>query len=120
MRSYKRTDRIASLIKQAMSELFLFEVRDPRVRTAVVTHVFVTADMGLARVYVRPIAGADQQGRKELMAGLNKSKAFLRGALCKRVQLMRAPQLEFFFDEVPDEVARIDELLANLDKPAQD
>jgi len=120
MRSYKRTDRIASLIQQAMSELFLFEVRDPRVHSAVVTHVFVTSDMGLARIYVRPIAGADEQGRRELMAGLNRSKAFLRGALAKRVQLMRAPQLEFFFDEVPDEVARIDEIMANLDKPSQD
>lgn len=120
MRSYKRTDRLAALIKQAMAELFLFEVCDPRVHSAVVTHVFVTSDMGLARVYVRPIAGADEQGRHELMAGLNRSKSFLRGALGKRVRLMRVPQLEFFFDDVPDEVARIDQIMAELPKPTQD
>ena len=38
MRSFQRMDRIASLVRNAMGELFVYEIQDPRVANAVVTH----------------------------------------------------------------------------------
>jgi ribosome-binding factor A len=113
MRSYKRSERVASLIRDALSELILLECGDPRTRGAVITNVRVSDDMSIARVYVRSIAG-DDQGRKEVLDGLYSSRAFLRQALLKRVQLVKAPTLIFHFDDVPDEAARIEALLAGL------
>jgi len=113
MRAYKRTDRIASLVKDAMSELLVFEVGDPRVHDAVVTHVHVTADLSIARVYVRSLVSNDQ-AKTELMAGLEASRGFLRSRLVSRVNLMRAPQLEFFYDEQEDQAARVDAILDRL------
>lgn len=113
MRSYRRTDRVASLVKDAMSELLVYEVGDPRVHDAVVTHVHVTADLSIARVYVRSLV-SDAQGRAELMAGLEASRGFLRSRLVQRVQLMRAPSLEFFYDEQEDQAARVDAILDRL------
>lgn len=121
MKSFKRTDRVGSLIRDALSELFLFEVQDPRVKQAVVTQVKVTPDFSLARVYVRSLQGSDAQGRQELLLGLGKCKGFLRSALGKKIDLLRIPVLEFFFDETPDEAARIEVMLAQLrvDKPGE-
>lgn len=113
MRPFRRADRIASLIKDAMSELLVFEVGDPRVRDAVVTHVRVTADMSIARVYVRSLV-SDEQGRASLMEGLSASCGFLRTRLVKRVRLMRAPELEFYYDDQEDEAARVDAILERL------
>jgi ribosome-binding factor A len=113
MKSFQRTDRIAALIRNAMAELFLFEARDPRVKQAVVTGVKVTADVSIARIYVRSLNN-DAQGRLELLRALAKSKVFLRHALVNKVNLLRAPNLEFYYDETPDEASHIEELLAKL------
>lgn len=121
MQSFKRTDRVASLIQETLSSLLLTEVRDPRVKMVTITHVRVTPDMGLARINVRAIDDS-ADSRKKLMAGLESSKSYLRKALGERIRLLRVPRLEFFYDEFPDEVARVEQILYSLsaDKPSED
>ncbi|MBP7125068.1 30S ribosome-binding factor RbfA [Myxococcota bacterium] len=118
MKPFARTERIGREIQEVLGNLLVIEVRDPRVRGAVVTRVQVTADMSLARVYVRPLQG-DDQGRIELMKGLAACKGFLRGEVGRRVRLLRVPALEFHYDEVPDQVARVTDLLSHLPVPAE-
>ena len=60
---------------------------------------------------------ADEEQRLELLEELANHKGFLRSAMAKKINLMRAPRLEFYFDDFQDEVARIDELLAKLNAP---
>jgi ribosome-binding factor A len=119
MKPFKRTDRIASEIRAALATLFLCEVGDPRVRLGVVTGVKVTADMGLCRVYVRSLQ-SDAQGRAELLAGLDQCSSFLRRELSRRVRLLRTPRLEFHYDELQDQAARVEELMRTLPPPAKD
>jgi len=113
MRSYKRSDRVASLVLQALSEAILLHVRDLRVQGVVVTHVKMTADMSIARVYVRALT-SDEPTRRKAMAGLEAVKGFLRTAVAKQVNLLRVPQLDFFYDDIPDKAARVDEILRKL------
>ena len=119
MKPFKRTDRIASEIREALGLLFVSEVEDPRVRMGVVTNIKVTPDMSLCRVYVRSLQGGDEQSRTELLEGLQKSASFLRRELAHRVRLLRMPKLEFFYDDVPDTASRVEELLMRLPKPAE-
>ena len=119
MRSYKRTDRVASLIREAIAQLMVTDVRDPRVRESVVTHVMVTADLAIARIYVRSLV-SDPQGEQELLKGLGRASGFLRAELGRRVHLARIPTLEFYYDETPDEAAHVDEIMAHLPEPAKD
>ncbi len=113
MRSYKRSDRVASLVLQALSESILLHVRDARVQGVVVTHVKMTPDMSIARAYVRSLTN-DEAGRRHAMAGLEAVKGFLRSEIARQVKLLRVPQLEFFYDEIPDKAARVDEILRGL------
>ena len=113
MRSYKRSDRVASLIKDALSEILVLAVGDPRVVDAVVTFVKVSPDFSIARVHVRSLV-SDDQGRTSLMAGLAASRAYLRTELAHRVLLPRMPQLEFYYDNVEDEAARLEVILDRL------
>jgi len=115
MRTWKRTDRIASLIKDALSEMLVLDVSDPRVHDAVVTHVRVSGDLSIARVYVRSIV-SDEQSRGELLTGLEAAGGFLRSGLAHRVKLFRVPELQFFYDDQEDEAARLDAILEELSR----
>lgn len=117
MKPFARAERIGREIQEVLGSLLVVEVMDPRVRGAVVTRVKVTADMSLARVYVRPLQG-DDQGRQELMKGLQACRGFLRREVGQRVHLLRVPTLEFHYDEVPDQAARVADLLEHLPRPA--
>lgn len=113
MRPYKRTERIASLIKEILGSLIVTEVGDPRVQSCVITHVKVSADMSIARIYVRSLI-SDEQGRQELLTGLASAAGFLRSALGHRIRLLRIPELKFHYDETPDEAARVEAIIASL------
>jgi ribosome-binding factor A len=113
MRPYKRADRIASLIKDALSEALVFAVNDPRVHNAVVTHVSVAPDMSVARVYVRSLVSTPES-REELLTGLKASRSFLRGEVGRKVYLQRTPALDFFYDDQEDEAAAVDVVLDRL------
>lgn len=108
----RRIDRVASLLKEVLSELLLFEVRDPRLRGVVVTRVQVTKDLSLCRVYYRCIEdeGAD------VLGGLKASAGFLRREMGQRVRLLRTPELQFFKDDLPEKVAKVEALIEKVSK----
>ncbi len=112
MRTYRRTDRVASLLRETLSEVLLTEVRDPRVQDVVVTRVQVTADLSLCRVYVRTLQQGDACARA--MEGLRACAGFLRHEVGARVRLLRTPRLEFFHDDLPDKVAAVEALIEKV------
>lgn len=112
MKAYRRTDRVGSLLKEALSELILFSVRDPRVQGVVVTRVRVTADLSVCRVYVRTLA--DGEARAQALQGLRACAGFLRHEVGARVRLLRMPRLEFFHDDLPEQVAAVEALIEKV------
>lgn len=112
MKTFKRTDRIARLLQQALSETLIHKVRDPRIQNAMVTGVKVTPDMGLARVYVRTLD--PDRDSDELLEGFRASEGFLKREIGRKVHLLRVPRLEFFFDELPDQAAAVEALLEKM------
>jgi len=110
MRSFERTKRVESLLKEAISEVLLFSVSDPRLRGVVVTRVFVTKDLSLCRVYFRNYSLT----RHEVMEGLQACKGYLRREVGHKVRLLRIPEFEFFYDDLPDKVTEVEELLKKV------
>lgn len=100
------------MLRDTLSELLLFSVRDPRVQDVVVTRVQVTADLSWCRVYVRTLREGEQ--RDEVLAGLEASAGFLRREVGKRVRLLRVPAFRFFLDDLPDQVAAVERLLDEI------
>ncbi|GHF35076.1 ribosome-binding factor A [Deinococcus metalli] len=68
------------------------ELRDPRVPMIVtVERVTVTADYGLARVYVSAMTG----DLPELLDALNHARGHLQRQVAEHVRMRRTPTLEF-------------------------
>jgi len=112
--SFKRSDRVADLIRAEISDILLKQVRDPRTRNVTVTGVKMTDDLRLAKIFFVPM-GEDISGG-DAQEGLERAASFLRRELGKRLQLRYVPELKFIFDKSFEYGDRIERLLACIHK----
>jgi len=107
----QRQLRVGEELRHALAQLLRpGELRDPALRDAniTVTEVRVSPDLKNATAFVMPLAGANTA---EIMAGLKRSAAFLRGRVARAVELRQAPNIVFAVDRAFENAARIDLLL---------
>jgi len=116
--SYKRAERVGDLLREELSFLLLYKVRDPRIGTLTITRVTVSDDLHMARVYVA--APADQEARKRVLEGLESAAPYLRGELGKRLYLRRIPKLSFLADDSLEYSLHIHALLRGLKEGQED
>jgi len=116
----RRRARLNEQLKREVSEILTRKVRDPRVEGVRVTDAQVSADLWLARIFVRLPASA--AGRKEALTGLSAAASFVRRQLGQTLRLRRVPELRFEEDRTQDEATRIEQLLSEVlpDTPAPD
>jgi ribosome-binding factor A len=112
MKTYKRAERVKTLIQEEISRILQLDVKDPRVKFVTVTSISLTADLREAKVFVTTLN--DQVSRDELLTGLQRASGYIRGELGRRLRLKYIPQLEFVFDESFDKQERILNLLDYL------
>lgn len=93
----RRTARVASVIREAVSNAILFELRDPRIANVTVTRVEVSGDLQHARVFVSVMG--DEKAQTLCMHGLDSSRGYLQSKLADRVKTRYTPQLNFVLDE---------------------
>jgi ribosome-binding factor A len=90
-------------------------LRDPRVIGALVSRVELTDDLQTAKVYVRQELGAgDEAVRRELLKGLGAASGKLRRDVSHSLGLRYSPTLRFFYDDAPDAVTRVEEILQEI------
>jgi ribosome-binding factor A len=107
-----RQTRLADQIRDMLGQMLMGGVvSDPRLQTVAVTAVKLTADLQLASVYFRCFGDAKPE---EVKVGLESAAGFLRNHLAQELDLRRAPQLRFFFDESLERGARMEKIFSNL------
>jgi len=105
----QRTERVGDRIREVVSQLLVKKVKDPRVSFCTITHVRMTSDLKIARVYFSVIEGV--QDWHKTLKGLNSAKGYIRRELGKEVILKTTPQIEFIHDDTFEEMDRIQSLL---------
>jgi ribosome-binding factor A len=109
----QRQLRVGELIRHALAELFARgDIRQPELAgvTLTVTEVTVTRDFAHARAYVMPLAGANAA---DVLAGLERSRRFIRGRIARMVELRSVPDIRFELDSSFDNYSRVSRLLAS-------
>ncbi len=116
MSGTRRAERLAGRSRRDLMELLVRgRSREPRLAEVVVSEVRVTADLSLARVYVRTMRPpASEAEREEVVEALERAAGWLRRQLGAGLRLRRIPELRFAWDERIDEAARIERLLEEL------
>lgn len=111
---FKRSDRVADLIRQEIAEMLYRNVKDPRLGGVTITGSEVSPDLRYARVFY--IFRGDETEKEKVAQGLTKAKGFIRRELGKRLHLRYLPELDFRYDTSFDYGNKIDRLLKELDK----
>jgi ribosome-binding factor A len=112
MKSYPRARRTDESVREALAQIILTEVKDPRVEFVTVTSVVVSPDLRHANVFVT--THGDEARYREALAGLESARGRLRTALARRARMKYVPDLHFYIDGSVDAGMRIAEMLHEL------
>jgi ribosome-binding factor A len=113
-----KQQRMAERIRSILSDLLLFEVRDPRLQGVTITRVDLDRELVFADVLVNALG--DEARRDDVLAGLERARGFLRRELAARVRLRQTPELHFHWDLNLEHGERMNQLLDELEIPAED
>ena len=117
MRKTRRTSRVGENVRDALVEVFRYDLKDVNVGLASITDVEVSPDLHLARVF---ISGLKEEETREVIKALQAARGKVRHFLGKRIRLRYTPELEFKYDETPMRAGRVEDLLAEIKKKQND
>ncbi len=104
--------RVQDLIKEEVSRLLLYKVKDPRLHTLSVTRVVMTPDLKSATVYYSIFD--DKADRREIKRGLEKAAGFFRSQVGQAANLRFVPELKFEYDRSLEYAQHMDKVLTDL------
>ena len=111
-REFKRSERVAQLVRRGMAELLASEMNDPRVRMVTITEVEVSVDMRHANVFVTSVETGSEVQKEAMMSALGGAAGYLRHRLAEYLDMRRCPEIHFEYDE---SVQRGSDLVALID-----
>ena len=109
-----RADRLAEQIREEVSQIVGYELRDERIGFVTVTDVRMSPDFSTARVYVSVLGGPEEQSKS--LEALERAVGFIRRQLAPRLRTKKAPNVRFVLDDLLERGNRIEDLLKE-DKP---
>ena len=108
----QKHERLQQDVKLAISKIISEELKNPEVTGLVsVTDVKITPDQKYAKIFVS-IYGA--KSKTKSFKGLEKSKAFIRSALARKVKMRNIPELTFAMDDSLEYGAHMDKIFQDL------
>ena len=111
----QRINKIGEEIKRELSDIISKEMKDPRMKSGVIsiTGVDVSGDLSYAKIFVS-IYGKEVDASK-IMDLMKKSSGFMRTELGKRIRIRHIPELIFQQDTSMEYGDHINKLLKGLD-----
>jgi ribosome-binding factor A len=106
-----RLDKVASLIKEEISLIFLHKIQDPSLGLLTVTNVKVSPDLKHSRIY---ISIYDKEKREAALNKVNELKGLIRAQLAGRLKIRYVPELTFFIDDTLDYVEKMEGLFKKI------
>ena len=107
----KGRSSFSTLVHRRLSEILLFETKDPRFSKVTISRVEAAPNMSSARVHFSIFPSTGQQ---ELVDSLNKAAGFFSIQLGKVLKTRNTPQLNFVYDAGFDHSDEIEILLRNV------
>jgi ribosome-binding factor A len=114
MSDFKRSQRVAELLRHELGQIITQELKDPLLGIATVTAIKLTDDLKSAKVYVS-ILGTNEIRERSLHV-LERATSWIRTELRHRLDLKFIPELRFFYDETLDYAENIESLLKKIHK----
>ena len=109
----KRCDRVGDLIRKEIAGIVQSgDVKDPRIGFVTITHVKMTPDLKLAKVYFSLIGS--EADVKESLSGLTNASGYIRRQLGALLSLKSIPKLKFYFDDTLEYSAHMEKVFRDM------
>jgi ribosome-binding factor A len=109
----RRPERVSSLLLEAVAEVLLREVKDPRVRGVTLTGATIGPDLKSAKIFFTTLRKEDQSAA---LAGLQRATAYIKRQVADRLHLRHTPDLRFFYDTTLETANRLEDLLRQVEE----
>lgn len=109
-----RLGRVAKELQKELSQIILYELRQPNLGFITITRVEPTSDLQYAKVFITVLD--DGNKRKTVLESLNKASGYIHRVLEKRIRMRYIPRLSFHFDDAIEKEQRISRLFSEIDK----
>lgn len=103
--------KVGERVRHVLSEILMRgQVHDETISThnVSVTEVRMSSDMRIAKVFVKPLLGEDEEA---VLTALQQNTAYFQREVASALKLKYAAKLRFLADESFDEANRIEQLL---------
>lgn len=94
--SSRRIAKVAEALREIVSTVVLFELKDPRVKNVTVLRADVAPDLRSARIYVSVMG--DEKTQSLTLHGLQSARGFIQSKIADRLELRYTPILQFVTD----------------------
>ena len=111
-----RSARVAQRMQEELAAV-LPRLRDPRVAGVVVTRIELSDDLSFARIFVRAGLLAekpDEAGKRTFLKGLTSAMPRVRREVAESLNLQKAPELRFVYDEGAEHANRVEAILREI------
>ncbi len=110
MATERRIARIESRIRQIVAELFLRDLKDPRMKGLItITRVKVARDLGHARVFYSFLRTSRQKSTVDKF--IASAQPFVQRAVADEIDLRVAPIVEFTYDDSIEKQSAVSKLI---------
>ncbi|HVO72709.1 MAG TPA: 30S ribosome-binding factor RbfA [Ignavibacteriaceae bacterium] len=108
-----RIDKMENLIREEISLILLQKMQDHSFGLLTVTHVKVSPDIKIAKIYISVF---EKEKRDQVLEKIKASTGFIRSELASRIRIKFVPELKFFIDDTLDYVEKIEGLIRKIHK----
>ncbi|MBS0202243.1 MAG: 30S ribosome-binding factor RbfA [Planctomycetes bacterium] len=92
----RRMAKASEAIRETVSTVILFELRDPRIKNVTVISADVSPDLRASKIYVSVMGDAKAQSLA--MHGLDSARGFIQSKIADRLQTKNTPIIRFVLD----------------------
>ncbi len=110
----RRATRVGDKILREMASFLLSKVKDPRVQGVTMTGIRLSDDLKRAKIYYSVIG--DEGRVKEVQAGLDSAKGFIKREIGLRMELRYVPELTFVHDPSLETGSHLEILFQEMEK----
>ncbi|MGE5432119.1 MAG: 30S ribosome-binding factor RbfA [Syntrophomonadaceae bacterium] len=108
-----RKDKLSQLIKEEVSWIFLYKLKDPSFGFVTVTNVRMSPDLKIAKVYISVF---EKENRQAVLHRIKEAKGLIRAELAHKIKVKFTPELDFYIDDTIDYVEKIEDLFKKIHK----
>ena len=114
--SWNKFDKLVSLVRERVTTVILYRMKDPRVGFVTVTKVELSRDLKILRVFYSVLGGRSERSRTA--HALDDARGFVRTEVGRALHTRVVPEVQFHYDDSAERSARISSLLKDLVPPA--